>query len=110
MNLLVNFFLLKKKYLSLKIIDSFIKARKRHCFNCGVTQTKEWRNYLNNFHLCNSCGTKNVMKIHKLNDRKCYNCGVTQTSLWRRLPENKKYYLCNACGNKQWRKKRKGLN
>uniref|UniRef100_A0A1I8BRV5 GATA-type domain-containing protein n=1 Tax=Meloidogyne hapla TaxID=6305 RepID=A0A1I8BRV5_MELHA len=81
-------------------ISGLIERRKRHCFNCSVTQTSKWNKYLNNNYLCNTCRHKHETKVHnELGDRKCFNCGITKTSSWRRHSDNNEY-LCNACGHK----------
>nr|CAD2201774.1 unnamed protein product [Meloidogyne enterolobii] len=98
------------KNFSLIFIDKIVEVNKRHCFNCRVTQTKQWHTALKEHYLCNECGpykrkygkfrSNKLWFKTKKDDRKCFICGVTQTICWRRHSEPGSY-ICNACGCKQ---------
>nr|CAD2196670.1 unnamed protein product [Meloidogyne enterolobii] len=92
------------------------------CFNCRVTQRKQWYNLLKEHYLCNECRfykhkygkfrSKELwLKTGKITpkDRNCFICHVTHTSHWygySKLGHN----LCSACYQKQQRIKKSTEN
>nr|CAD2185063.1 unnamed protein product [Meloidogyne enterolobii] len=87
-------------------ISGIIEVNKRKCFNCRVTQTKQWSNLLKEHCLCKECGAyKHKYGRFRHNelwfkttkdDRKCFICDVTDTSQWYRYPIPGQS-LCAAC-------------
>ena len=55
-----NFVYLFTKFSSI-IIDGIIEVNKRKCFNCRVTQTKQWFNLLKEHYLCKQCGEYKII-------------------------------------------------
>nr|CAD2180740.1 unnamed protein product [Meloidogyne enterolobii] len=101
-----------------KKISGIIEVNKRKCFNCTVTQTKQWYNLLKEHSLCEQCGaykrkfgkfrSKELwFKTTKRNtpDRNCYICRVIKTSKWYRHSELEQY-ICKACYEKRKRIKK----
>nr|CAD2185070.1 unnamed protein product [Meloidogyne enterolobii] len=74
-------------------ISGIIDVNKRRCFNCRVTQTRNWYNLLKGHYLCEQCGVYKC-KYGKFRSkelwfkttkrytqyRTCFICGITQTS------------------------------
>nr|CAD2197771.1 unnamed protein product [Meloidogyne enterolobii] len=100
-------------------ISGIIEVNKRKCFNCRVTQTKQWFNLIKGHYLCKKCGdyrhkygkfrSKELWFKTKQDDRNCYICNVTHTSnLYRHSIPGQ--YLCAACYKKQLRIKKSNKN
>nr|CAD2161901.1 unnamed protein product [Meloidogyne enterolobii] len=92
-------------------ISGIIEVSKRKCFNCRVTQTKQWCNLLKEHYLCNECGKykhkygkfrSNELLFKTTKDRNCSICNVKHTSQWHRYSKPG-HYLCAACYRKQQR-------
>nr|CAD2189163.1 unnamed protein product [Meloidogyne enterolobii] len=99
-------------------ISGRIEENKRKCFNCRVTQTKQWYNLLTGHYLCKKCGEyKNIygkfrskeLWFMTKKDRNCSICDVIQTSQWHRYLKPG-HYLCAACYKKQQRIKKSNKN